>query len=154
MRNEASIFKINLCVYQTKRIMLAHYHRNIFIKQTNVFNDRQQEVRAVLVGSRYIGDYYMPLKVRYMYYTPLYTSLYASFIDIKHVKFTWFETKLAYSECENSKFFINVLNKDISWISNLSAWNFQYIEMKDKWREACLRIFIRVLAFILSNLDN
>ena len=35
--------------------------------------DRQQEVRAVLVASRYIGDYYMTLEVLFMYHIPLYT---------------------------------------------------------------------------------
>ena len=59
-----------------------------YLYKTDKCMDRQQEVRAVLVGSRYIWDNYMPLKVRYMYYIPLYTLLYGSFIDIKHVKFT------------------------------------------------------------------
>ena len=35
--------------------------------------DRQQEVRAVLVVSRYIRDYPMPLEVLFMYHIPLYT---------------------------------------------------------------------------------
>ena len=38
-----------------------------------IFKDRQQEVRAVLVASRYIGDYYMTLEVLFMYPIPLYT---------------------------------------------------------------------------------
>ena len=52
------------------------------------FKDRQQEARAVLVGSHYIGDYYMILELQYMYYIPLTTLLFGLFIDIKHVKFT------------------------------------------------------------------
>ena len=50
--------------------------------------DRQQEARAVLVGSHYIGDYYKILELKYMYYIPLTTLLSGLFIDIKHVKFT------------------------------------------------------------------
>ena len=38
-----------------------------------VVKDRQQEVRAVLVASRYIWDYYMTLEVLFMYHIPLYT---------------------------------------------------------------------------------
>ena len=56
---------------------------------------RQQEARAVLVGSHYIGYYHMPLEPRYMYYIPLTTLLSGLFIDIKHVKITGCETKRA-----------------------------------------------------------
>ena len=62
---------------------------------TECIKDRQQEARAVLVGSRYIGDYYMILDVQCMYHIPLPTLLYGLFIDIKHVKFTGPETKRA-----------------------------------------------------------
>ena len=37
--NEVSIFQV--CIYQTKRIMLAHYPSNIFVKQPNVFDVAQ-----------------------------------------------------------------------------------------------------------------
>ena len=61
----------------------------------HLLKDRQQEARAVLVGSRYIGDCYMVLELRYMYYIPLTTLLSGLFIDIKYVKFTGPETKRA-----------------------------------------------------------
>ena len=61
---------------------------SIQIKHRTVIKDRQQEVRAVLVGLRYIGDYYMTLGVQHMYYVPLCTLLYGRFIDIKHVRIT------------------------------------------------------------------
>ena len=50
---------------------------------------------VVLVGSRYIGDFYVILEVQYMYHVPLTTLLSGLFIDIKHVKFTGPETKRA-----------------------------------------------------------
>ena len=54
-----------------------------------VLKDRQQEVRAVLVASHYIGtSIYMSLHRQYMYYIPLTTSLSGLFIDIKHLKIT------------------------------------------------------------------
>ena len=58
-----------------------------------IFKDRQQEVKAVLVASRYIGDYYMPLEVQYMRYIPLFTLLQGLFIDIKYLEFTCTDTK-------------------------------------------------------------
>ena len=51
--------------------------------------------RQGLVGSRYIGDYYMILELQYMYYIPLTTLLSGLFINIKHVKLTGPETKRA-----------------------------------------------------------
>ena len=36
-----------------------------------IFKDRQQEARVVLVGSHYVGDYYLILELKYMYYIPL-----------------------------------------------------------------------------------
>ena len=60
-----------------------------------IIKDRQQEARAVLVGSRYIGDYYIILELQYMYYIPLTTLLSGLFIDIKHIKFTGPDTKRA-----------------------------------------------------------
>ena len=74
-------------------IPLLHCNRVSYTVQT--VKDRQQEARAVLVGSRYIGDYYMILEVQYMYHIPLTTLLYGLSIDIKHVKFTGPETKRA-----------------------------------------------------------
>ena len=53
---------------------------------------RQQEVWPVLVAAQYIGDYYFPLDVQYMFYVPLVSFLYDLFIDIKYVTFTWTET--------------------------------------------------------------
>ena len=50
--------------------------------------DRQQEVRAVLVASRYFGDQYMALDIKYMIYILLITLLSGLSIDIKHIKFT------------------------------------------------------------------
>ena len=50
---------------------------------------------AVLVGSRYIGDYHMIIEVQYMYHIPLTTLLSGIFIDIKHVKFPEPETERA-----------------------------------------------------------
>ena len=49
----------------------------------SLFKDRQQEARAVLVGSRYIGDYYMILELQYMYYIPITTLLSGLFIGKK-----------------------------------------------------------------------
>ena len=66
-----------------------------------VIKDRQQEARSVLVGSRYIGDYYMVLELQYMYYIPLTTLLSGLFIDIKYVKLTGPETERAWYETEN-----------------------------------------------------
>ena len=68
---------------------------NICVAEEYRLKDRQQEARAVLVGSRYIGDYYMVLELKYMYYIPLFTLLSGLFIDIKYVKFTGPETKRA-----------------------------------------------------------
>ena len=69
------------------------------LSKSTVFDDylkdRQQEARAVLVGSRYIGDHYVPLKLPNVYDIPLTTLLSGLFIDIKHVKFTGSETKRA-----------------------------------------------------------
>ena len=50
------------------------------------FKDRQQEARAVLVGSHYIGHYYMPLEPKYMFYIPLTTLLSGLFIAINMLK--------------------------------------------------------------------
>ena len=69
-----------------KWCMIRHHH--YFMSFPQHVKDRQQEVRAVLVASRYIGDYHMPLKVLFMYHIPLYTLIYGLFIDIKHVKIT------------------------------------------------------------------
>ena len=55
--------------------------------------DRQQEVRAVLVASHYIGDQYMALDFQYMFDILLITLLSGLFIDIKHIKITQTETK-------------------------------------------------------------
>ena len=68
---------------------------SLLILIIHTIKDRQQEARAVLVGSHYIGDYYMIHEVQYMYHIPLTTLLSGLFIDIKHVKFTGPETKRA-----------------------------------------------------------
>ena len=49
----------------------------------------------------YSGDSCVAVEVYYMYYISLITLLYGLFIDIKHVKITWSETKRAYSKCEH-----------------------------------------------------
>ena len=59
------------------------------------FNKAITVGKAVLVGSRYIGDYYFILELQYMYYIPLPTLLSGLFINIKHVKFTGPETRRA-----------------------------------------------------------
>ena len=56
----------------------------------------------------------MVLELQYMYDIPLTTLHSGLFIDIKHVKFTGPETKRAWCETENLKFFIYFLNKDFS----------------------------------------
>ena len=66
-----------------------------YIILKHLFKGRQQEARAVLVGSHYIGDYYMVLELEYMYYIPLTSLLSGLFIDIKYVEFTGPETKRA-----------------------------------------------------------
>ena len=63
--------------------------------QLVLIKDRQQEARAVLMESHYIGDFHMPLEPKYMYYIPLTILLSGLFIDIKHVKITGSETKRA-----------------------------------------------------------
>ena len=55
---------------------------------TSGVKDRQQEVGAVLVVSRYIGDQYMSLDRQYMHYIPLTTLVSGLSIDIKHIKIT------------------------------------------------------------------
>ena len=52
------------------------------------FKDRQQEARPVLVASQCNGDYYISLKIQYMYYIPFISLLYGLFIDIKYVTVT------------------------------------------------------------------
>ena len=47
-----------------------------------VVKDRQQEVRAVLVASRYIGDYHMLLQILLMYYIPLFTTRMPAVPDV------------------------------------------------------------------------
>ena len=56
----------------------------------------------------------MPLDIQYMYQMSLITLFQGLSIDIKHVKITRTKTKLTKNECENLKFFIYFLNKDIS----------------------------------------
>ena len=51
-------------------------------------NDRQQEVRCVLVASQYNGDCYIPLVVQYMYYTHFMSPFYGLFVNMKHVEIT------------------------------------------------------------------
>ena len=79
-----------------------------------IVKDRQQEVTAVLVALRYIGDHCMPLDIQYMYHISLMTLFQGLSIDIKHVKIARTKTKLTKNECENLKFFLYFLNKDIS----------------------------------------
>ena len=92
--------KIPLNIYSKTPLFRSPLNSNshfilIFCPFLNGFKDRQQEARAVLVGSRYIGDYYMILELQYMYYIPITTLLSALFIGIKNVKFTGPETKRA-----------------------------------------------------------
>ena len=49
-----------------------------------------------------------------MLYMPLTTLLQGLFIDIKHMKFTYTDTKQTIRECENLNCFIQFLNKDIT----------------------------------------
>ena len=60
------------------------YHR-CGLNSGSSLKDRQQEARPVLVASQCNGDYYIPLKIQYMYYIPFISLLYGLFIDIKYV---------------------------------------------------------------------
>ena len=53
-----------------------------------LIKDRQQEVRVVLVASRYFGDQYMALDIKNMIYILLIALLSGLYIDIKHIKLT------------------------------------------------------------------
>ena len=60
-----------------------------------IIKDRQQEAGAVVVESRYIGDYNMILELQYMYCIPL-TALFSGLcIGIKHNKLKGPVTKRA-----------------------------------------------------------
>ena len=48
--------------------------------------DRQQELTPVLVASRYIGHYHVPLIFQYMYHIHSISLLYGLLIDVKYVK--------------------------------------------------------------------
>ena len=67
----------------------------------HLLKDRQQEVRPLLVASRYTGDYCMPLEVQYMCYIPLISLLYGLFNYIKYVKVAWTDIIRADSKFEN-----------------------------------------------------
>ena len=67
------------------------------------------------MASQCNGDYYIPLKIQYIYYTPFISLLYGPFIDIKYVTVTWTYTIQAYSKIENLKKKLYFLNKEISF---------------------------------------
>ena len=64
--NEYHLSTVLFTGYDFVLIFAYHYYQGN--KQ-----DRQQEARAVLAASRFIGDFYMPIELQYMYYIPLIT---------------------------------------------------------------------------------